>query len=168
MKSRKRYYFAAIGIIVLIVVIKYVISSQNIRLITDNTAFERDDEWDNVINGAINSEKIVLKIDGKNIDISEEDVYFDEDMIPHINLKVLRHHLLCAVNTYPDGKILIEKRNTKLEIYDSEHIVKVDGEILYVSTENVTVTGKDSISIREEGRAEESFETDVYTYIIYK
>lgn len=130
MKSRKRYYFAAIGIIVLIVVIKYVISSQNIRLITDNTAFERDDEWDNVINGAINSEKIVLKIDGKNIDISEEDVYFDEDMIPHINLKVLRHHLLCAVNTYPDGKILIEKRNTKLEIYDSEHIVKVDGKIM--------------------------------------
>ena len=130
LKNRKRYYFAAIGIIALIVVIKYVISSQNIRLITDNTAFERDDEWDNVINGAINSEKIVLKIDGKNIDISEEDVYFDEDMIPHINLKVLRHHLLCAVNTYPDGKILIEKRNTKLEIYDSEHIVKVDGEIM--------------------------------------
>lgn len=56
-----------------------------------------------------------------------------------------------------DWKVVIIKANTD---------VKVDGKICYVSTENVEVTGKDTVSIGM-GDAE-SFETDVYTYIIYK
>lgn len=67
-----------------------------------------------------------------------------------------------------DRKEILEEDSLKAVIIKADIDVKVDGEILYVSTENVTVTGKDSISIREEGRSEESFETDVYTYIIYK
>lgn len=43
--------------------------------------------------------------------------------------------------------------------------VKVAGEICYVSSENVEVTGKDSVSISGGGNA---VETDTYTYIIYK
>lgn len=44
--------------------------------------------------------------------------------------------------------------------------VKVDGTICYVSTENVTVTSKDTVSIYDEENT--SLTTDVCTYIIYK
>ena len=44
--------------------------------------------------------------------------------------------------------------------------MKVAGKIIYVSTENVTVTAKDTISIRDEENP--SLESDKYTYIIYK
>ena len=46
--------------------------------------------------------------------------------------------------------------------------VKVDGTIEYVSAENVTVTGSDTVSIKEESAGDGSFETDVYTYIVYR
>lgn len=101
-----------------------------------------------------------------------------------------------------DGKVTGSA--TKQEIYQEEGLkaviirantdVKVDGEICYVSTENVKLTGADSVSIREGYSLEETsgeavvetgteemmetelaepfsdgaFETDVYTYIIYK
>lgn len=65
---------------------------------------------------------------------------------------------------------------TKQEIYQGEGLkavviranmdVKVDGDICYVSNGNVSLTGTDSVSIREEGN--DAFETDTYTYIIYK
>ena len=99
---------------------------------------------------------------------------------------------------------------TKRDIYEQEDLkvviirantdVLVDGEICYVSSENVALTGADSVSIREgyyldpgtaasgtesvaaSGQAEStefmadvqqpeeggSFETDVYTFIVYK
>ena len=44
--------------------------------------------------------------------------------------------------------------------------VKVAGKICYVSQENVTVTAKDTVSIRDEENT--SLESDVLTYIIYK
>lgn len=94
-----------------------------------------------------------------------------------------------------DGKVT--GNATKQEIYQDEDLkaviirantdVKVDGEICYVSSENVKLTGTDSVSIREgyslsnqesnesvmsteltETPDEGAFETDVYTYIIYK
>ena len=69
-----------------------------------------------------------------------------------------------------------QKAATTKEIYATENLkvviikantnVQVDGDICYVSKENVTLTGNNSVSIAEEGN--HSFETDVYTYIIYK
>lgn len=44
--------------------------------------------------------------------------------------------------------------------------VKVAGKICYVSEQNVTVTAKDTVSIRDEENA--ALESDVITYIIYK
>lgn len=44
--------------------------------------------------------------------------------------------------------------------------VQVAGKICYVSKENVTVTAKDMVSIRDEENA--SLESDILTYIVYK
>lgn len=55
-----------------------------------------------------------------------------------------------------DLKVVIIKANIN---------VRVEGEICYVSSENVEVTGTDSVTI---GGEDDSVETDVYTYIIYK
>ena len=44
--------------------------------------------------------------------------------------------------------------------------VKIEGTICYVSTANVTVTGKDTVAIYDEENT--SLTTDVCTYIIYK
>ena len=94
---------------------------------------------------------------------------------------------------------------TKQDIYSEDDLkvaiirantdVKVDGEICYVSCQNVKLTGKDSVSIRdgyyletgsvtasvdvtgqesvgteqtETASGDGSFETDVYTFIVYK
>ena len=59
-----------------------------------------------------------------------------------------------------DLKVVVIKANTN---------VQIDGEIQYVSTENVTVTGTNTVSISDGSDEEDtSFETDVYTYIVYK
>lgn len=55
-----------------------------------------------------------------------------------------------------DLKVVIIKANIN---------VKVEGEICYVSSENVEVTGTDSVTV---GGEDDSVETDVYTYIVYK
>lgn len=84
-------------------------------------------------------------------------------------------------------EIYQDEENLKAVIIRANTDVKVDGEICYVSSENVKLTGTDSVSIREgyfaldqgdsesvmstelaETADEGSFETDVYTYIIYK
>ncbi len=68
---------------------------------------------------------------------------------------------------------------SKEEIYEQDDLnvviikanmnVQIDGEIQYVSTENVTVTGTNTVTISD-GKDEKdtSFETEVYTYIVYK
>lgn len=73
-----------------------------------------------------------------------------------------------------DGKVI--GAATKQEIYAEDDLkvviirantdVQVDGEICYVSCENVELTGTNSVSIRE-GESD-SFETEVYTFIVYK
>ncbi len=55
-----------------------------------------------------------------------------------------------------DLKTVIIKANTN---------VKVEGEICYVSTDHVEVTGTDSVTI---GADSDSLETEIYTYIVYK
>lgn len=83
------------------------------------------------------------------------------------------------------------QKDLKAVIIKANMDVKIDGTICFVSSENVKVTGNDSVSIREgytgtpqvestemqgteaqTGAAwmpeDGSFETDVYTYIIYK
>lgn len=88
---------------------------------------------------------------------------------------------LAAGYTYEGDFVKVEEGKaagtaTKQEIYQGEGLkavviranmdVKVDGDICYVSNGNVSLTGTDSVSIREEGN--DAFETDAYTYIIYK
>lgn len=73
-----------------------------------------------------------------------------------------------------DGKVI--GAATKQEIYAEDDLkvviirantdVQVDGEICYVSCENVELTGTNSVSIRE-GESD-SYETEVYTFIVYK
>lgn len=88
-----------------------------------------------------------------------------------------------------DIKEIYKTENLKVVIIRANTDVKVPGEICYVSSENVKLTGNDMVSIRtaygsaaetermtadteraESGEvpAEEAFETEVYTYIIYK
>ena len=55
------------------------------------------------------------------------------------------------------ASVIIIKANTN---------VKVEGTICYVSTANVTVTGKNTVTISNEENT--ALTTDVYTYIIYK
>lgn len=73
-----------------------------------------------------------------------------------------------------DGKVI--GTATKQEIYAEDDLkvviirantdVQVDGEIRYISCENVELTGTNSVSIRE--GENDSFETEVYTFIVYK
>ncbi len=57
----------------------------------------------------------------------------------------------------------------KAVIIKANHIsVKVPGEICFVSGDDVELTAEDTVSIWQDGTPEDSFETEVYTYIIYK
>lgn len=68
---------------------------------------------------------------------------------------------------------------TKQEIYEEQELnvviiranmdVQVEGEICYISCENANLTSTNSVSIREDyGVDTDSFETEVYTFIVYK
>ncbi|MCM1257784.1 MAG: hypothetical protein NC307_08020 [Roseburia sp.] len=67
-------------------------------------------------------------------------------------------------NLVSTGNVLSEDDN-KVVIIRANVDVKVDGTILYVSGENTTVTGKDTVSIA--GDEERSEEAEL-TYIVYK
>jgi len=61
---------------------------------------------------------------------------------------------------------ILEEDGLSVVIIKANTDVKVDGTIRYVSTANVTVTGKNTVSIYDEENT--SLMTDVCTYIIYK
>lgn len=57
----------------------------------------------------------------------------------------------------------------KAVIIKANHIsVKVPGNVCFVSGDDVELTAADTVSIWQDGTPEDSFETEVYTYIIYK
>lgn len=62
-------------------------------------------------------------------------------------------------------KEIYATEDLKVVIIKANNDVQVPGDICYISGENVTLTGADSVSIQG---TDDSFETDVYTYIIYK
>lgn len=67
---------------------------------------------------------------------------------------------------------------TKDEVHQNEELqvvviranmdVKIEGEICYVSAQNVKLTGTDTVSVREDESGADSYRTEVYTYIIYQ
>ena len=61
---------------------------------------------------------------------------------------------------------ILADANLKVVVIQANTDVKVAGKICYVSNQNVTLTAKDTVSIRDEESA--SLESDVLTYIIYK
>lgn len=73
-----------------------------------------------------------------------------------------------------DGKIkekadrdkVLENDDYKVAIVKANTNVVVDGEICFVSTENVEVTGKNTIKIRGNMEAEQT--TEVLTYVVFK
>lgn len=100
-----------------------------------------------------------------------------------------------VVTGYVDKQAIYGKEDLKVVIIRANMDVKVEGEICYVSTQNVRLTGTDGVSIRkgydlksealaggdssvqgteQPGAASggvlsaDELETDVYTYIIYK
>ena len=81
---------------------------------------------------------------------------FKADFLKVENGKVTGSATTKEIYATEDLKVVIIKANTD---------VQVAGEICYISNENVELTGTDTVSIRG---TDDSFETDVYTYIIYK
>lgn len=61
---------------------------------------------------------------------------------------------------------ILEEEGLSVVVIKANTDVKVDGTICYVSSANVTVTAKDTVSIYDEENT--SLMTDVCTYIIYK
>lgn len=61
---------------------------------------------------------------------------------------------------------ILEEEGLSVVVIKANTNVKVQGTICYVSTPNVTVTAKDTVSIYDEENTSQA--TDVCTYIIYK
>lgn len=63
-------------------------------------------------------------------------------------------------------KDVLAEEGLSVIVINANTNVKVEGTICYVSVPNVTVTGKDTVTISDENNT--ALTTDVYTYIIYK
>ena len=61
---------------------------------------------------------------------------------------------------------ILSEEGLSVVIIKANTNVQVDGKIHYVSTQNVTVTAKDMVSVSDEENT--SFQSEVCTYIIYK
>ena len=94
---------------------------------------------------------------GTVVDAVADGYKFDVDFLTVEKGQVTGNAKKADVMADGDLNIVIIQANTD---------VKVAGKILYVSKENVTVTAKDTVSIRDEENT--SLESDVLTYIIYK
>lgn len=106
----------------------------------DESEFVRTYEWNSLIARYVNNRRIVLNIDGKNLELKKSKLFMDEGLSIMLPADVLTDAFSCAYNFYDDEYIVIEKGNTRLEAQVGEREYYVD-EVPYISDAAPVVIG---------------------------
>ncbi|WP_099469967.1 lectin like domain-containing protein [Konateibacter massiliensis] len=111
--------------------IKYVVFAMIIMVIgnvkinmftSDNSLVKGEREvygqslWNSYISDSVNDKKITLLIDGTEADISQREIFMDENLNIMISYKKLGQNFNCSVNLYDSDRLVLEKYNTTIEM----------------------------------------------------
>lgn len=90
--------------------------------------------WEGIIAASINSKPIELNIDGAKISLKNGKIFMDRSMILMMPLDVVTDAFDCAVNTYSDGSIIIERGNNRIDLTIGNSIIVSNGKEVELGT----------------------------------
>lgn len=92
------------------------------------------DVWDGIIATSINSKLIELNIDGVKISLKKGKIFMDKSMTLMMPLDVVTDAFDCSVNTYSDGRVIIERGNNRVVLVMENNIIIANGKEVELNT----------------------------------
>ncbi|RDY31945.1 lectin like domain-containing protein [Lachnotalea glycerini] len=90
--------------------------NKNASVVKTNDISYVKDIWNPLISDSVNEKKIILVVDGLEVDVDKQDMFMDENLNIMISYKKLKQNFDCAVNLYDNDRLVFEKYNTKIEL----------------------------------------------------
>lgn len=110
------------------------------------SAQERPNAWKKIMADNINSKGINLVVDGKKVNTPANSIVMSEQMDILLPSQLINSTLNCAYNEYEDGRVLLQKGNTRVETQPDLDYIIVDGNM--VDMDNPCMTAKDTMYLR--------------------
>lgn len=124
----KIFYIVIIAAAVAFLGFKYLDSQRAMELAGGSSRMTYAFGWNKILADNVNSNRIVLNVDGSETNISREDIYMDSGLNMMINVDVLTPLLSCAVNRYDGNVAIIEKGSARVCAYAGSSSATVNGE----------------------------------------
>lgn len=115
------YAFLVLMLIGMLVIYRRVILREYIEVNADYKVTEQD--WASTKAYVINQATIVANVDSKQIKSTSSDIFMSDKLNLMIPVGQIKESFDCAVSRYKDGKIIIEKGNSIIEIMNNRCIV---------------------------------------------
>lgn len=109
------------------------------------TAQERPAGWKEIMAYSINSRGIKVIVDGKEVNNANEVVMSDQMYILFPS-QLIKSTLNCSYNEYEDGRVLLQKGNTRIELMPDSDYISVDGNMVDLS--DACMTARDNMYVR--------------------
>lgn len=90
------------------------------------TGITRDSRWSGIIANNINSRGVKLQIDGKPVQATSEQVFFDDNLSLYISSDVLSDWFSCASNYYSSNHLILEKFNSRIVLSAGQRTMMCD------------------------------------------
>ncbi len=127
MRNSTKIILAVIILVMAAAGIKFYQSYNNAETVKGINSMKVSDEWDSLIAEAVNKSHISIVVDGNNISIDKDSLYFDDNRTLLIKTALLRDIFSCAVNIGKKEDVIIEKSNTKIVMSASDGSTTVNG-----------------------------------------
>lgn len=85
-----------------------------------------DDRWGGIISANVNAKGIKLQIDGKAVQTSGDNMFFDENMNLYVASDVMRDWFSCASNFYNSNHLILEKYNSRIVLTAGQKTMMCD------------------------------------------
>lgn len=123
---KNKYVIYLMAVIAVIAIVWYTDAQKDVKAAKVSSAIMNESVWSPIISENVNG-NILLNIDGRQIELDDDDIFMDIDRNIYINCSIAPKLFMCAVNVYSDGKIIIQKFNTSLIVNIGSDDVYVDG-----------------------------------------
>jgi len=102
-----------------------------------------------LIAASVNENRLTVNIDGNEYDNSNYDIFMDDNLNIMVPVNLLSDGLNCGAHLYPDGTLLLEKRNDAIELSTRSESIDVNGVNVDAVKPFIDVNGKYYVSISD-------------------
>ena len=127
MINKKKVFLSIIGVAIIVVVVKFFFSSNDVDIVRGEKYISISDSWNRMISKEVNKKNINVNVDGSNFQLSDRDIFMDDSRTLMVSSKILRNMMSCASNLYDNEKLIVEKGNKRLEFQLGEYSMSVNG-----------------------------------------